>query len=180
MIHFEGKTKSGDDYVIRDVEMRDVSGLVEYINTLSNEQTYILLQGEQKTIEEEKSYVEDLLSKMSKNLIVALVVESKGKIIGHTTFGMRTRVESHVGSIGISLSSDYRDQGIGRILLSKLIEIGKQKLQGLKIIELGVFGNNERAIHLYQSLGFIKYGVLPKGINHKGQFIDHIFMYQAV
>lgn len=180
MQYSTGTTKDGRSYVIRDIEISDVSQLLDYINTLSKEQTFILLQGEQKTLEDEQKYVFDLLEKMQKNIMVALVVDCNGNIAGHATLGVKSRVESHVGSIAISLAKEYRDQGIGKLFLSKLISLAQEQIKGLKIIELGVFGNNPRAIHLYESFGFKQYGVLPGGIHHHDQYIDHLFMYKNI
>ena len=180
MKYCTGNTKNDQSYTIRDINSSDVPNLLDYINTLSREQTFILMQGEQKTLEDEQKYVNNLLKQMEANQTIALVVECEGNIAGHATLSLKSRVESHVGSIAISLAEKYRDQGIGKIFLTKLIELAKEKLVGLKILELGVFGNNLRAIHLYESLGFKQYGLLPGGIHHRGEYIDHILMYQNV
>ena len=55
-----------------------------------------------------------------------------------------------------------------------------KKLKGLKIIDLGVFGNNPVARNLYKKMGFIEYGNLPKGILHKDKLVDHIYMYKEI
>jgi RimJ/RimL family protein N-acetyltransferase len=53
-------------------------------------------------------------------------------------------------------------------------------MEGLRIIELSVFANNERAHRLYQNQGFIEFGRLPGGILRRGEYVDHIYMYKPV
>jgi RimJ/RimL family protein N-acetyltransferase len=47
---------------------------------------------------------------------------------------------------------------------------------GLKMVELYVFSTNERAMHLYEKVGFRVTGKIPKEICRRGTFIDHIIM----
>ena len=87
-------------------------------------------------------------------------------------------VQAHLGEFGISLSSDIRGQGIGKLLMSLVISEAKKNLK-LKI-NLSCFSSNKIAQHLYQSLGFVEYGRLPKGLFYQDQFIDEILMYKTV
>ncbi|MDR1003240.1 MAG: GNAT family N-acetyltransferase [Oscillospiraceae bacterium] len=57
-----------------------------------------------------------------------------------------------VGSIGVGLLPDYRDAGIGRILMT--VAMNAAWKCGFDKIILTVREDNERAIHLYELLGF--------------------------
>ena len=46
----------------------------------------------------------------------------------------------------------------------------------LNSIRLEVLGTNDRAIHLYNKLGFKNLGILPEKIKRNGQVIDVILM----
>lgn len=92
---------------------------------------------------------------------------------------MKDKAEKHVGTFGITMAKDFRNKGIGTTLMELVLEEAK-KLKDLKIITLGVFGNNPIAKNLYKKLGFVEYGYLPKGIVHKGKFVDHIYMYKEI
>lgn len=59
---FKG-THNGIDIVIRHVQRNDVEKLLDFMNIISNEKTYITFQGEQMSIEEESRYVEDFIQK---------------------------------------------------------------------------------------------------------------------
>lgn len=44
------------------------------------------------------------------------------------------------------------------------------------MITLEVYSENERAIELYKSEGFVEWGRLKGGIFYKGQYIDEVRM----
>lgn len=50
----------------------------------------------------------------------------------------------------------------------------------IKIVELSVYQNNPLAKELYEKFGFKQFGKLPKGIKHRGIYVDHIYMYKNV
>jgi len=47
-------------------------------------------------------------------------------------------------------------------------------MMNLHRIELGVFPFNDRAIHIYEKLGFQKEGYSPKFLSINGNWEDHI------
>ena len=50
----------------------------------------------------------------------------------------------------------------------------------LRIITLGVFATNDIAMNMYKKFGFVEFGRLPEGVLHRGNYIDHIYMYKRV
>jgi ribosomal protein S18 acetylase RimI-like enzyme len=65
-------------------------------------------------------------------------------------------VSPTVPELGIAMSSDYRGQGLGRILMRGLIRLASDEARpGLS---LSVEQGNLRAIRLYESLGFSRVG----------------------
>ena len=64
----------------------------------------------------------------------------------------------HSGSVGIMIHKDYQDMGVGTALMNALIDIADNWLMLIRV-ELSVFADNERAIHLYEKLGFEKEGI---------------------
>ena len=63
-IIYQGKTKNGQDLIIRYPLLEDVEQLTSYINTLSVEQTFIRFQGEQQTIEQEEMWLKKFWRKL--------------------------------------------------------------------------------------------------------------------
>ena len=179
-IVYKGKTKTGRDLIFRYPQEEDLNGLLIYINTLSAGQTFIRFQGEQLNHEEEKEYLEKILKRIKEKKDIHILAFVQDQLVGKGDIRLRDKIDAHVGDFGLTISKDYRGQGIGSLLLEKTIDEAKKNLSGLKIITLGVFGDNDIAIQLYQKHGFIEYGCLPKGVFRKGQFVDHLYMYKEI
>ena len=160
---------------IRYPTLKDVKGLLQYINSLVEERAFI---GKQRKVseKEEVKYVRDLINKVTSRKSVALVAEQDGKILG---FGdvHKNPLDAlrYVGSFGIGIRKEARKMGIGEKLARLLIKEAKKKLK-IKIIELHVFANNVPAINLYKKLGFKEAGKIRKGNYYYGKFIDDIIM----
>ena len=58
---------------------------------------------------------------------------------------------SHVGELGIFIKKGYRDKGIGELMMQQALKYANK--EGIKIVKLSVFANNDRAIHLYKKFG---------------------------
>jgi len=162
------------------LDKKDVEALLSYVNKLSREKTFVLLQGEQLTLKEEKEFVQKLTKDMRGRKAVCLVIETDKKIIGISQINLKPRANSHVGQMGISVDAQFRDQGLGKLLLNTIIDQGIKNIPELKIIDLSCFVVNEKALHMYKSVGFMEYGRLPGGIKYKGNYINEIFMYKVV
>lgn len=93
---------------------------------------------------------------------------------------MKDKTESHEGVFGLSVASEFRGEGIGSLVMKLTLEEALKNMLELKIITLGVFSNNSLAMDIYKKFGFIEYGRLPKGVLHRGQYVDHIYMYKNV
>jgi len=179
-IVYQGKTKKGRQVIIRYPKTDDTQRLLDYINTLSKEKTFIRFQGEQLTLAEEKKYLEDFIEKIRKNKAVKLLVFDEFKLIGVADINLMEKVESHVGIFGITVAKGFRGEGIGKLLMRLTIEEAKINIIGLKIITLGCFANNKLAYQIYKKSGFVEFGRLPRGISHKGQYVDYINMFKNI
>lgn len=171
---------SKGEVLIRYPQPGDAPAMLEYINALSLEQTFILMQGEQKTLEEEEEWLQSVLEGMANGSQLYLVVATGERIVGIAGIGLESRVESHIGELGISVAADFRSEGVGTRLFQLINRLADQHLIGLRTVVLGVFGNNHRGHHIYQKYGFREYGRLPGGIFHRGEYVDHILMYREV
>jgi ribosomal protein S18 acetylase RimI-like enzyme len=65
-------------------------------------------------------------------------------------------VDDETPELGIAIVPEYRKQGIGTLLLEKIIE--QAKLDGYKALSLSVDPRNEAAVQLYRKLGFEQCG----------------------
>ena len=70
---------------------------------------------------------------------------------------------------------DFQNQGIGRAMLEKVLDLADNWLMLVRL-ELTVFADNERAVHLYESLGFEREGIRRKAAVRNGVYMDEIAM----
>ncbi|MBI4226443.1 GNAT family N-acetyltransferase [Candidatus Roizmanbacteria bacterium] len=179
-IVYKGKTKKGLKIIIRYPVKGDVEMLLKYINTLSKECTFITFQGEQLTLEEEKKYSDNFIEKIEKDLAVKLLVFTTNKLIAVSDIAPSDKIESHIGTFGITVANEYRNQGIGKLLTELVLDEAKKNLKQLRIVKLGVFVNNPIAKIMYEKFGFIQYGNLPEGVKHKSKYVNHLYMYKKI
>lgn len=168
--------KTGRKILLRYPEKGDVLELMRYINELVEENTFIAMD-KKVNEEQEKSYVEGILKNIkAKEQIVILAAHEK-KIVGNGGVTREKGKSKHVGRMDISVSKEYRNEGIGSLLFEELINFAKSSLE-LKIVYLTVYGNNNRALHFYKKFGFKKCGLIPGGALHRGEYVDHVYMYK--
>ncbi|BAD41405.1 GNAT family N-acetyltransferase [Symbiobacterium thermophilum] len=105
-----------------------------------------------------------------------LVAEVEGKVVGnlglHRSRHPRTL---HVASLGMSVHDAHQGQGIGRALMAAAIDAADRWLNILRI-ELEVYPDNERAIKLYESFGFVVEGRKRMAAFRDGQYVDTLVM----
>jgi RimJ/RimL family protein N-acetyltransferase len=134
-----------------------------------------ILLDKRQSLESEADYLANKLVSIEKSEQVSVVAESGGKLIGNSevTRG-KTSDEFHHGKLGIALLREYRDLGIGLEMMKTLVD--ESRSLGLKTIELEVFANNPKAIHVYEKVGFKQAGRIPKKIFRGDRFTDIIVM----
>lgn len=77
----------------------------------------------------------------------------------------------HVMSLGIAVQPEAQGQGVGRALMQALCDWADHWGQVLRI-ELTVFVDNERAVALYERLGFVKEGQHRGFALREGRYAD--------
>lgn len=82
-----------------------------------------------------------------------IVAERGGRIVGMAGLHRGKGRRSHSAVLGISVDDNHRGEGIGKSLLTSLIDAADNWL-GVSRIELTVFTDNEAAIALYRKTGF--------------------------
>jgi len=179
-IIFQGTSTKGNEFIIRYLQEGDTQMMLEYINTLSKEKTYITYQGEQLSFEEESKFVTEQLEQIHKKQCIQLLVISKNQIIGTASIRLRDKIESHEGIFGITIHRDFRREGIGESLMKIVLDEAEKQLPKLKIITLNVFGENNIAQRLYRKFGFKEFGRLPEGVFYKDHYIDSVYMYKKI
>lgn len=177
-IVYKGKIDGTLDAVIRYPRDGDVKAMCDYINTLSKEKTYITYQGEQIALKDEEKYLKGQLERINKKETVQLLVFVNDELSGISSIDLGKRIQNHRGGFGITIVNKYRGKGLGKLLMKLILNEASKNLPKLKIVTLEVFAENQKAIKMYKNFGFIRYGRLPKGVQHKSKFVDNILMYK--
>lgn len=168
------KTKKEKDIVLRTACWEDLGEQLRFINELSKEDTFITYGGEEITKDKEMEWLSKAIGEIQKGNMVLISAFHKSKLIGNCEVKRGEKRQKHVGSIGISVAKNYREEGIGTEMLKVLLEEAKK--MGVKILKLWVFANNSRAIYVYEKLGFKRSGCVPEGILYKGKYVDDVLM----
>jgi len=167
------KAREGREVALRAPQWKDLDDLLDFINSLVEEEADIC-RDKKATREEEADWLGRYLADIEKGVTIGVVAESEGRVVANSEVKRRSGLMSHVGYLGIAIKAGYRDMGIGTEMMETLIE-GSRKM-GLKVLILEVFASNKRARHVYEKVGFQENGRIPKGIYKKGQYIDLIRM----
>ena len=175
-IIFEGETDDGNGFVIRYPKNDDIRILHRYINTLSKEQTYVTFQGEEVSLKKEREFLDYQLGRIKAKQEVLLILDVDGTVEGVCGVDLKDHTSSHIGTMEISVSHEFRGKKIASLFLEKIIEEAKENLPDMKLITLSVFAINTVAIKMYQRFGFTEYGRLPGGILYLGEYVDQVEM----
>jgi len=80
----------------------------------------------------------------------------------------------HCARLGMHVSGPLQGRGIGRRLMNEALELAETI--GLRRIELEVFGDNTRAVSLYESAGFELEGMRRLTCYREGALVDDLMM----
>lgn len=172
-------TKHGVRILLQQPRPEDVHELTRFANELSAEDTYITLSGEVFTHEEELGYVNRWIEEIAKGDRVQLLAFAEKELVANAEVRRVTKSRTrslHVGEVSISISKNWRGQGLGKEILKVLIMEARQTLK-LRLVMLTAFASNDRALRLYESVGFINAGEIPGAIWYKGDYIGQVYLY---
>ena len=106
---------------------------------------------------------------------VQLVALAAGRVVGWCDI-RRSPFEGfrHVGTLGVGLLPQWREQGLGRRLIQAAVDAASR--ESVTRIELEVFASNSRAVHVFEVIGFETEGVKRKARILDGREDDLICM----
>lgn len=170
------KSKSGSGVVIRSAKVTDAEQIVKLSKAVAEEEIYELISGKEfnRSVDTDQKWIESHEANPNHIIIIA---EVNSKVIAVLDFanGHRQRI-AHVGDAGISIAKDFRDQGIGSLLMKALIEWAKDN-SAIEKIGLQVHSSNDRAIGMYKKMGFEIEGVRKRDLKYNdGHYVDTVVM----
>ncbi|MGT2951295.1 GNAT family N-acetyltransferase [Streptococcus cuniculi] len=159
-----------------EAEGSHAAAFIEFMNQVAKETDFLVMDetGFQFTAEQLASIFEQSLASPSQLHLLALCGD---EVVGAVTVRASKQYRiSHIGNIFIAVRKDYWGHGIGRILLEEVIEWARET--GLmKRLELTVQVRNDRAVALYQKMGFEIEGTQKWGARtDEGEWLDLYYM----
>lgn len=112
---------------------------------------------------------------------IELVAEEDGEIVG--TYYIRANQQgggAHVANCGYMTAAGSTGKGIARRMCEHSLQHARAR--GFKAMQFNfVVSSNERAVRLWQSLGFETVGRLPRAFEHpRHGFVDALVMFRAL
>jgi len=129
---------------------------------------------EPKTLESRKAW---FLQRPARYPIV--VYEENGTVLGWASLSLWSDKMGYIDTVENSLyvSPAARGRGVGKLMLDKLITMGRQN--GIHLILARIADGNETSLRLHRSCGFESVGILKEAGKKFGRLID-VHLYQLL
>lgn len=173
------RTKKGKEIEIWEPSIDRLDDFLGFTNRLVVEDSFLSLTGQPKRIEEERLWLKSNIENIKAGKTVFIWAIYNGKIIGQCDIRRGGIRDFHVGTIGLMVDKEFRAEGIGRFLIEYILKQA-EKMEGLKIVKLFIFDDNEIAKNLYLKLGFKEFARLPDGFIRKNKYSDALQMYKEL
>lgn len=144
----------------------------DYLEMINNPEVskFISLKNRSFTYDEEIKWIEDKLN--NKKIVFSMVEKGSKKFIGNIEL---LEIDNKFGELAICITPNMQNKHYGRESIMRFIKYCFEELE-LENIELSVYSHNEKAINLYEKLGFVEY---RRNVNigiYNNKNIDDIYM----
>lgn len=159
---------------IRLIRVEDAARFLELRKALDHETRFMMLEPDERTTtpEEQRQAIEKLLADGHNAIFVA---DAGDRLAGYISlYRGAYRRNRHCGEIVIGIRQPFTGQGLGARLFEALIDWARR--EGLHRLELTVMRPNERAVRLYQKVGFAIEGVRRDSLCIDGAYVDEYSM----
>ena len=158
--------KNGKEALLRNGDKADGKEVFEVFNQTHAETDYLLSYPDENSydLEQEAQFLNEKTNSPDEIEIVAVVDGKIAGMAGIEALGKKYKLQ-HRAELGISILKEYWGLGLGKALMNACIRCAKEA--GYKQLELNVVTENERAVALYKSFGFVEFGRNPKGFNSR-------------
>ena len=160
------KLKDGRECVLRNGTENDAKAVYEVFNLTHGQTDYLLSYPDENSFNVEQE-AEFLKAKTESENEIEIVAEVDGYVAGTAgieAVGLKDKVK-HRAELGISVDKEYWRLGIGRALMEACIDCAREA--GYSQVELEAAGENEAAIALYKTCGFVEFGRNPRGFRSR-------------
>lgn len=164
-----------DEICISKVQPEDAQAILDYTRIIGGESHNLTFgsEGLPVTIEMEQNFIQSVLDHPINQMWKTMVHGELAALCDLNVYP-RKRMK-HRCELSISVQKKYWHLGIGRMCMDRMITYAKEQ-ESLKIITIEVIEDNERAIALYTSYGFVNVGYLQKYFNIEGTYYGAYLM----
>jgi RimJ/RimL family protein N-acetyltransferase len=149
------ETHDGRAWTLRAARPTDAGALARLFADVRGEGRYLVTPATAISEPSEAFFIGEMIRSEGS---LALVGEADGSVIGNVLVNVeRNLVSNHLGTLSICVAADWRDSGVGGVLVRASIDWARQR--GLAKVALGVFPDNARAIAVYEHAGFVTEGL---------------------
>ena len=172
----EYELKVSKQLIIRVPEETDAQALIDYMKTVDCETHFLAREPDEFnfSLEQEETFIRNLAEDKNSQMFVG---EVDGQIVANCSVGivMNKRRYLHRAALGIVVRRAYWGMGIGRLMMLECIKWCRNN--GVEQLELEVVTQNNRAITMYQNLGFQIHGTKKHALKYSdGTYADEYFM----
>jgi RimJ/RimL family protein N-acetyltransferase len=163
---------------IRDATSEDAGSVIELFQRLYSE-TSFLLYDPGESVPPVEDFAKRIDDGRTRESFVILVAEDSDGLIGFITGGRgNAKRNRHSLFLVLGVLQAHWHRGVGRSLLEAIENWALAR--GIHRLELTVRLDNERALQLYEKMGFIREGTKRHSLKVEGQFVDEQYMSKLI
>ena len=158
--------KDGRTCILRNGTAADGKAVLDIFNLTHGQTDWLLTYPDEHSFDAEQEAA-FLQTKTDSPDEIEILAEIDGRVVGTAGIarvGTKEKVK-HRAEFGVSVDMDFWGLGVGRALTRACIECAKEA--GYAQMELDVTAQNEHAVALYESEGFVEYGRNPLGFRSR-------------
>lgn len=173
------KLKDGTCAVFRSPRPEDAQALLDYMKVTAGETPYLLRTPEEctMTLAQERDFLANAVAGDCDVMILCFVDDALAgncRIVRHNK-----RKTMHRADVMIALYQKFWNLGIGTAMFEEMIAIARE--WGIAQLELEVIEGNDRAIALYEKMGFETVAAKPNAIRlEDGTMLKEFIMVRAL
>lgn len=161
------------NFYIRPIDIKDAKGINELRRMSGVFENILGMPSEQ--LKKSENFIASMDINSHQFVAVLKNESADEKVIGSAGLTVFQNRRRHSGAMGIMVHKDYQNKGIGSALMKTILDLSDNWLMLVRV-ELTVFEDNERAIHLYEKFGFKIEGTKLFATIRDGRYVDEIMM----
>ena len=167
---------SGKKLLVRSVTAADAEAHIRFKSTTSGETHFMARYPEECNCDIEKVRTGLAACEASPSSFEIGAYDGEEQVGGIGVCCVRAGLKyQHRAYMGISVVKAYWGCGLGSFLIQLAVE--QTRANGFEQLELSVYSDNVRTIHLYEKFGFERCGVQPRAFKLKdGTYCDEVLM----